>query len=195
MSTWRLAVGAILVVGFAVAVLAPDGRYCDSGVDRFRQWSYTNQEWSYGCGPGSSMPADAKIDSRIPLRIGAGVATVLIAFEVGRLLKRRGDVPPARAGEKQRLSTTRSRNWLLVAIFGLLGATLALVLTFRGESYCILRGTGSLSCPYKTFLGWDTTPVLVEVLWAGVGAAVGTALCLVIARFWQGYETPSLSPP
>jgi hypothetical protein len=185
----------MLVVGFAVAVLVPDGRYCDSGVDRFRQWSYTNQEWSYGCGAGSNMPADAKVDSRIPLRIGLAVATLLLVFGVVRLLNRRGDVRLARAGEKQRLSTTLSRNRMLVAIFGLLGATLALVLTFRHESYCILRGPGSLSCPYKSFLGWDTTPVLVDVLWAVVGAAAGTALCLVIARFGRGYESPSPAPP
>jgi hypothetical protein len=140
------------------------------------------------------MPADAKVDSRIPLRIGLGVANLLLAFGVGRLLTRRGDSPP-RADEKQRLSTKRSRNWMLVAILGLLGATLALVLTFRNESYCILRGTGSLSCSYKSFLGWDTTPVLVDGLWAVVGAAAGTALCLVIARFGQGHESPSLPPP
>ena len=189
-----MAVGAILVVGFTVAVLVPDGRYCDSGVDRFRQWSYTNKGWSYGCGPGSNMPADAKVDSRIPLRIGLGVATLLLAFGVGRLLNRRGDVRLARAGEKQRLSTTLSRNWMLVAIFGLLGATLALMLTFRQESYCILRGPGSLSCPYKSLLGWDTTPVLVDVLRAVVGAAAGTALGLVIARSGHRYESPSLPP-
>jgi hypothetical protein len=141
------------------------------------------------------MPADAKIDSRIPLRIGVGVATLLLAFGVGRLLNRRGDVRFASGGERHPLSTARSRNRLLVTIFGLLGATLALVLTFRHESYCILRGPGSLSCPHKSFLGWDTTPVLVDVIWAVVGAAVGTALCLVIARFGRGYESPSLSPP
>ena len=141
------------------------------------------------------MPADAKVDSRIPLRIGLAVATLLLVFGVVRLLNRRGDVRLARAGEKQRLSTTLSRNRMLVAIFGLLGATLALVLTFRHESYCILRGPGSLSCPYKSFLGWDTTPVLVDVLWAVVGAAAGTALCLVIARFGRGYESPSPAPP
>lgn len=189
-----MAVGAILVVGFAVAVLLPIGRYCESGVDRFRQWSYTNKEWSYGCGPGSNMPADAKVDSRIPLRIGVGVAILLLAFGVGRLLNRRGAVRPARAGEKQRLSTMLPRNWMLVAIYGLLGAALALVLTFRHDSYCILRGPGSISCPYKSFLGWDTTPVLVDVLWSAVGAAAGTALGLVIARLGQGYESPSLSP-
>jgi hypothetical protein len=176
-----MAVGAILVVGFAVAVLLPNGRYCDGGVDRFRQWSYTNEGWSYGCGPGSNMPADAKVDSRIPLRIGVG-ATLLLAFGVGRLLNLRGAVRPARAGEKQRLSTMLPRNWMLIAIYGLLGAALALVLTFRHDSHCSLRGPGSLSCPYKSFLGWDTTPVLVDVLWAVVGAAAGTALALVIAR-------------
>jgi hypothetical protein len=78
-------VGAILVVGFAVAVLLPNGRTCDSGA-RFRQWSYANKEWSYGCGPGENQPMDAKVDLRIPLRIGVGIATLLLAWGVGRLL-------------------------------------------------------------------------------------------------------------
>ena len=74
-----IAVGAILVVGFAVAVLLPNGRTCDSGA-RFRQWSYANKEWSYGCGPGENHPMDAKVDLRIPLRIGVGIATLLLAL-------------------------------------------------------------------------------------------------------------------
>jgi hypothetical protein len=186
-STWhRIAVGAILAVGLAVGVLLPDGRYCDSGVDRFRQWSYTNKEWSYGCGPGSSMPMDAKVDLRIPLRIAAGVVAFLLAWWVGRLLGRRRSFRPTTAREKQLLSST-----ILVAIYGLLGATLAIVLTFRQDSFCILRGPGSLSCSYKSFLGWDTAPILVDALWVVVGAAAGTVVGLGVAGLGQRFESPS----
>ena len=116
---------------------------------------------------------------------------------------------PIRASNKQLTSSTIARTWILVATYGLLGATLALVLAGaignlidrlarapgfgRGAVVDVVRGRGpgSLSCSYKSFLGWDTAPVRVDVLWAVVGTAAGTALGLMIARLRRRYESPN----
>jgi hypothetical protein len=182
--------GSILALGLAVAVLLPNGYTCgiQEPVEVGRQWSYSQDRFFYGCHPTPEamealetqehflpwMPTDADIDWRIPVRIGAVGIALLIARAVVADGRRSPD----------RMSSTRSRT--IVILYGLLGATIALLLTFREDSFCLLlrgRAPGSLSCSYRSFFGWHAEPIFVEVLFTVVGAAVGAAAGVLVVRW------------
>jgi hypothetical protein len=182
--------GSILALGLAVAALLPNGYACGTQepVEVGRQWSYSQERFFYGCHPTPEAkealetqehflpwkPADADIDWRIPMRIGAVVVALLIAWAV------------LANGERSPGKTTSARNRTIITLYGLIGATIALLLTLREDSFCLLlrgRAPGSLSCSYRSFFGWDAEPILVEVLFTVVGAAVGTAAGVLVARW------------
>lgn len=120
------------------------------------------------------MPAGADIDWRIPMRIGAVIAALLIAWALLANGRRSPD------------GTTIARSRTIIILYGLFGATIALLLTLREDSFCLLlrgRTPGSLSCSYRSFFGWDAEPILVEVLFTVLGAAVGAAAGVLVARW------------
>jgi hypothetical protein len=186
----RILAGSILVLGLAVAVLLPNGYACSTSepVEVGRQWSYSQERFFYGCRPTPEliealeaqehfMPwrgMDADIDWRIPVRIGAVLITALLAWAV------------LANGQRSFNRTPSARSRAIIALSGLLGATIALLLTLREDSFCLLlhgRIPGSLSCSYRSFFGWNAEPILVEVLYAAVGSAVGAAAGALVARW------------
>jgi hypothetical protein len=182
--------GSILALGLAIAVLLPDGYTCGTQepVEVGRQWSYSQDRFFYGCyltpeametleAQGHFMPfhpMGAYIDRRIPMRIGA----VLVAFLIAWAVLANGQRSPGR--------TTSPRSRTIIILYGLFGATIALLSTIRQDSFCLLlrgRAPGSLSCSYRSFFGWEAEPILVEVLFTVVGAAVGAAAGLLVVRW------------
>jgi hypothetical protein len=182
--------GSILALGLAVAALLPNGYTCGSRepVEVGRQWSYSQDRFFYLCKPTPEAmealeaqehslpfrPTDADIDRRIPIRIGAVVVALLIAWAV------------LANAERSPRTTTSAWSRTIITLYGLFGATIALLLTLREDSFCLLlrgRAPGSLSCSYRSFFGWDAEPILVEVLFTVVGAAVGTAAGVLVARW------------
>jgi len=187
----RVLAGSILGIGLAVAVLLPTGHVCTApdAVEVRRQWSYSEERWSYGCWLSEEvfergtpfMPTDARTDWRIPFRAGAVVAGLLIAWMVvgndRRLVATdRDQAPPPWA--------TAGWTRVSVALYAFGGAVIALLLTLRHDSYCILfsRAPGGLSCSYRSFFGWDAEPILVEILFTVIGAAGGAVVGVLIAR-------------
>jgi hypothetical protein len=186
----RVLAGSILALGLAVAVLLPKGYTCgtEQPVEVGRQWSYSQERFFYGCRPTPELMAalaaeehflpwrgtGAEIDWRIPARISAVVVALLIAWAV----LANGRRSPGR--------TTETVNRAIIPLSGLLGAAIALLLTLRQDSFCLLlrgRIPGSLSCSYRSFFGWGAEPIIVEVLFTVVGAAVGAAAGVVVARW------------
>jgi len=186
----RVLAGSILALGLAVVAFLPNGYTCgtEEPVEVGRQWSYSQDRFFYGCHLTPEAmealetqehslpfrPTDADIDRRIPMRIGAVGVALLIAWVV----LANGQRPPGR--------TTSASSRTIIMLYGLFGATIALLLTLRGDSFCLLlrgRAPGSLSCSYRSFLGWDAEPILVEVLFTVVGAAVGAAAGVLVARW------------
>jgi len=180
----------ILALGLAVAVLLPNGYTCGTRepVEVGRQWSYSQERFFYGCYPTPEarealetqehflpwMPLEADTDRRIPVRIGAVVVALLTAWAV----LANGQRSPGR--------TTIARSRTIITLFGLFGAAIALLLTLREDPFCLLlrgRAPGSLSCSYRSFFGLDAEPILVEVLFTVVGAALGTAAGVLVARW------------
>ena len=179
-----------MALGLAVAVLLPNGYTCGTQepVEVGRQWSYSQKRFFYGCHPTPEamealqtqehfrpwMPTDADIGWRIPIRIGAVVGALLIAWAV------------VANGQRSPGWTTSAWNRAIINPYGLFGATIALLLTIRQDSFCLLlrgRAPGSLSCSYRSFFGWNAEPILVEVLFTVVGAAVGAAAGLLVVRW------------
>ena len=118
--------------------------------------------------------SDADIDWRIPVRIGAVLVALLIAWVI------------LANGPRALGRTASARSRTIISAFGLFGATIALVLTLRADSYCLLlhgRIPGSLSCSYRSFFGWNAEPIVVEVLFTVVGAAMGAAAGVLVARW------------
>jgi hypothetical protein len=185
--------GAIVGLGLAVAILLPNGHVCREAdaAEVHRQWSYSQERWFYGCWPSQDVidrvdpftirPTDAHTDWRIPLRIGAVAAGLLVAWIV--VTRGRRQVPTDREQQPAPWTPTVS-TWVLVAFSALGGAVIALLLTIREDPYCILfsRAPGGLSCTYRSFFGWDAEPILVEVLFTVVGAACGAAIGLLAQR-------------
>jgi hypothetical protein len=185
----RVLAGSIWALGLAVAVLLPNGYACGTRepVEVGRQWSYSQERFFYGCYPTPEAmqaleaeehfvpwhPMGADIDRRIPMRIGAVVVALLIAWAI------------LANGRRSSGMTTNTRSRTIITVYGLLGATIALLLTLREDSFCLLLAPGSLSCSYRSFLGWDAEPILVEVLVTMVGAASGAAAGVLVAR-WAG---------
>jgi hypothetical protein len=186
----RVLAGSILALGLAVAVLLPNGYACGTQepVEVGRHWSYSQKRFFYGCHLTPEAmealetqehsipfrPTDADIDRRIPMRIGAVVVALLIAWAV----LANGQRSPGR--------TTSARSRTIIILYGLFGATIALLLTIRQDSFCLLlrgRTPGSLSCSYRSFFGWDTEPIHVEVLFTVVGAAAGAAAGVLVVRW------------
>jgi hypothetical protein len=189
----RVLAGSILALGLAVAVLLPNGYACGTQepVEVGRQWSYSQERFFYGCHPTLEAkealetqehflpwrPTDADIDWRIPMRIGAVVLALLIAWAV------------LANGERSPGRTTSARSRTIITLYGLFGATISLLLTLREDSLCLLRGRapGSLSCSYRSFFGWNAEPILVEVLFTVVGAAAGAVAGVLVAR-WESRD-------
>lgn len=186
----RVLAGSILALGLVVAVLLPNGYACGTQepVEVGRQWSYSQERFFYGCYPTPEAmealeaqehfvpwhPMGADIDWRIPMRIGAVVVALLIAWAI------------LADGRRSSGRTSRTRSRTIIALYGLVGATIALLLTLREDSFCLLlrgRARGSLSCSYRSFFGLDAEPILVEVLFTMVGAAVGAAAGVLVARW------------
>jgi hypothetical protein len=119
---------------------------------------------------------DADIDWRIPIRIGAVLVALLIAWAV------------IANGQRSPGGTTNARSRTIVTVWGLFGATIALLLTLREDSFCLLLRPGSLSCSYRSFFGWDTEPIFVEVLFTVLGAAVGAAAGVLVAHWARRHE-------
>ncbi|MGH2641042.1 MAG: hypothetical protein ACRDGO_05015 [Actinomycetota bacterium] len=155
-----------------------------------RQWSYSQERFSYGCHPTPEAmevleaqehfvpwrSSDADIDWRVPIRIGAVAIALLIAWAV------------VANGQRSPGRKTSAGSRTIIGLYGLFGGTIALLLTLREDSFCLrLRGRapGSLSCSYRSFFGWDAEPILVEVLFTVVGAAVGAAAGMLVAT-WAG---------
>jgi hypothetical protein len=118
---------------------------------------------------------DADIDWRIPVRIGAVGVALVIAWAV------------VANGQRFPRRTTSERGRAIIILYGLFGATIALLLTIRQDSYCFprARAPGAHPCSYRSFLGWSAEPILVEVLFTALGAAVGVAAGMLVAR-WAG---------
>jgi hypothetical protein len=187
----RALAGWIVVLGFAVAILLPNGHVCREAdaVEVRRQWSYSQERWFYGCWPSQDViergvpfrPTDAQTDLRIPLRIGAVVGGLLLALIVLAKDRRRSSDDREQQPAPR---TTSVPTWVLVALATLGGASFALVLSVREEPFCLLRSRapGGLSCAYRSFFGWDTEPILVAVLFTVCGAVGGAAAGLLAAR-------------
>jgi hypothetical protein len=105
----RLLVGMVLAIGLAVAAFLPNGHACSDG-ELFRQWSYTQERWFYGCRPSAEeierhqgsffpyYPMDAAVDRRIPLRIGLGLVALSLAWGLAaRELRHPSDSTASRA--------------------------------------------------------------------------------------------------
>jgi hypothetical protein len=186
----RVLAGSILALGLAVAVLLPKGYACSTQepVEVGRQWSYSQERFSYGCRPTPELiealeaqehfmpwhPMGADIDRRIPVRIGAVLIAALLAWAV------------LANGQRSFNRTAGARSRAIITMYGLLGATIALLLTLREDSFCLLlhgRIPGSLSCSYRSFFGWNAEPILVEVLFTVIGGVVGAAAGALIARW------------
>ena len=85
----KVLAGSILALGFAIALLLPNGYPCGDGeaTEVHRQWSYSQERFSYGCWPGREsngrgipfLPLDAAIDRRIPNRVAAHFGGLLLA--------------------------------------------------------------------------------------------------------------------
>ena len=121
-------------------------------------------------------PMGADIDWRIPMRIGAVVVALLIASAV------------LANGQRSPGMTMSAQSRTIIILYGLFGATIALLLTIRQDSFCLLlrgRAPGSLSCSYRSLIGWNAEPILVEVLFTALGAAAGVAAGVLVAR-WAG---------
>jgi hypothetical protein len=135
----RVLAGSILALGLAVAVLLPNGYACGTRepVEVGRQWSYSQERFFYGCYPTPEAmetleaqehfvpwhPMGADIDWRIPMRIGAVVVALLIAWAV------------LANGRRSSGRTTKTRGGTIIALYGLVGATVALLLTLREDSF------------------------------------------------------------
>ena len=94
----RVLAGSILTLGLAVVVLLPNGYACGTQepVEVGRQWSYSQERFFYGCYPIPEAmdaleaqehfvpwhPMGADVDRRTPMRIGAVVVALLIAWAV-----------------------------------------------------------------------------------------------------------------
>jgi hypothetical protein len=179
-----------------VALLLPNGYACPDDEQVDRQWSYFQERWFYSCRPSAEEiesgitlyhPMGADIDWRISMRIGAVLTGLVIAWGVLRMVNRR-DAPDA----GRLASWSKGRwAWVLVGLYAISGATIALLLTLRQDPYCVLhgRGPGSLSCSYRSFFGWDTEPGVVAALFGVVGAVAGAGLGLLIARLLRHRET------
>ena len=182
--------GSVWALGLAVAALLPNGYTCGTQepVEVGRQWSYSQDRFFYGChltpeameALGTQehfvpwRPTGADIDWRIPLRIGAVGVALLIAWVV----LANGQRSPGR--------TTDAPSQTIVILYGLFGATIALLLTLREDSFCLLlrgRAPGSLSCSYRSFFGWSAEPIFVEVLFTVAGAAAGAAAGVLAVRW------------
>jgi hypothetical protein len=140
-SSTRVLAGSILALGLAVAVLLPNGYACGTQepVEVGRQWSYSQERFFYGCYPTPDAmealeaqehfvpwhPMGADIDRRIPMRIGAVVVALLIAWAV--LANGRGSP-----------GGTNGRSRASISLYGLVGATNAHLLTLREDSFCLL---------------------------------------------------------
>jgi hypothetical protein len=187
----RASVGSIVVLGFAVAILLPNGHVCleTDALEVRRQWSYSQERWFYGCWPSQDViergipfrPTGAHTDLRIPLRIGAVAASLLIAWIVVDKSRRRSSSDDE---QEPAQSTTTVPTVVIVELSALGGAVIALLLTIREDPYCILfsRAPGGLSCTYRSFFGWNATPILVELLFTVVGAIGGMAVGLSAAH-------------
>ena len=79
--------------------------------------------------------------------------------------------------------------WSLVILYSLFGAAIAVLIALRQDDYWV-RGIDGPSFSTRSFLGWDTTPVLAEALVAVVGAAGGFALGLLVANVYRRSEAP-----
>jgi hypothetical protein len=108
----RLLVGLVLAIGLAVAAFLPNGHACNDG-ELFRQWSYTQERWFYGCRPSAEeierhkgsffpyKPMAADVDRRIPLRIGLGLAALSLAWGVAGARA----TPPVRLHREQAVAS------------------------------------------------------------------------------------------
>lgn len=188
----KVLAGSIFALGLGIAVLLPNGHVCrERGVVEVRrQWSYTQERFFYGCYLTPELtasiddrgvpyhPMGAHTDWRIWFRVGALAYGLLIAWIIVRT-------------QDRATGTIAIQPWVFVAFYALAGAVIALLLTLQADSYCIRqgRGPGSLSCSYRSFFGWDAEPMVVEVLFALVGAVVGAAAGVLVAG-WVRRDRP-----
>jgi hypothetical protein len=199
-SVWsRVLAGSIVVLGLAVAIALPNGYVCRArdAVEVHRQWSFGQERWFYVCSPDresiegdapfTGMPMGATTDWRLPLRIVVAIAGFVIAWVVV-LVTRRGQLGAAGGSQGRRALTTDRRTRILVAVYALFGAIIAVLATLRQDDYWV-RGTDEPSFPTRSFLGWDTTPVLAEALVAVVGAAGGALLALLVSNLHRRFES------
>ena len=199
MSAWlRVLAGSILVLGLAAAIALPNGYVCGEpdAVEVHRQWSFGQERWFYGCFPSremiegeapfTGMRMGPESDWRLPLRVGIAVGGLLLAWSVVVLVNRR--VRRDATGGSQEPWTADRWTWILLAVYALFGATIAVLVTLRQDEYWV-RGTVGPSFSTRSFLGWDITPILAETLVAVVGAAGGVALGLLVASLCRRYET------
>ncbi|HEX6399590.1 MAG TPA: hypothetical protein VF108_03855 [Actinomycetota bacterium] len=126
----------------------------------------------------------AATDWRIPMRVGVAITALVLASSVLVLVSRRGLVGAPGGSREPRTANRLTR--ILVAVYALFGATIAVLVTIRQDDYWV-RGTPSFST--RSFLGWDMTPVLAETLVAIAGAAGGIALGLLVSRMNRRVET------
>jgi hypothetical protein len=183
--------GSIVVLVLAVAIAVPNGYTCGDGdaVEVHRQWSFGQETWFYVCFPDREtieeevgfrgMPMGATTDWRIPLRIGVVIAGLVLAWAVITLDDRRRLVGATSSAEEPSITDRRTR--ILVAIYALFGAVIAVLVTLRQDDYWV-RGTDGPSFSVRSFLGWNMTPALTEALFAVVGATGGIALGLFISH-------------
>jgi hypothetical protein len=119
-------------------------------------------------------------DRRIPLRIGAVLAGLVLARAVPFFVDRMGTGGPS----GNQLPRPSAGTGILVAVYTLLGAAIAVLVTLRRDEYWVRAADGS-GFPTRSILGWETTPILAEVAVAIVGAAGGALLGLLVFRRYR----------
>jgi hypothetical protein len=188
--------GSIVVLGLGVAIALPNGYVCREldAVEVHRQWSFGQERWFYACFPspgtidaGSTFhPMDAATDWRIPLRIGVAIAGLALAWAVVVLLIRRGQLDATSHAEGEPGPTADRRTWILVTVYAIFGAAIAVLVTLRQDDYWV-RGTTGPSFSTRSFFGWEMTPILAEALVAIAGAASGAAVGLLVAALHRRF--------
>lgn len=155
----------IVLLGVAAAVALPNGYTCGEGtvLEVHRQWSFGQERWFYGCylppeliqSQGGTEfhpfhPMDAMADRRIPLRIGAVLAGLVLARAVLFVVERMATGGPS----DNQLPRPTAGTGILVAVSTLLGAAIAVLVTLRREEYWVRAADGS-GFPTRSILGWE----------------------------------------
>lgn len=136
----------MVLLGSLAAIALPNGYSCGEGtvLEVHRQWSFGQERWFHGCHLPPELiqsqsgtefhpfhPMDAMADRRIPLRIGAVLAGLVLARAVLFFVDRMGTGGPSGNQLPRPSAGTRILAEVAVAIVGAAGGALLGLLVFR----------------------------------------------------------------